>query len=246
MDTPAERLRRFREDKGIGSGAELARRANIPEATYRAYEAGRRPLTARAAQQLAAILECPWQRLLFGKDDAAETAEEASVALGQRVSRRPIPPPPVPRAEVVDVAGQPVALIPLYDAKASAGHGADVDGEVVLYRVPFREEWVRGITQSPLEQLALVKVDGDSMEPTLRQGDKVLVDFGQTRPGRKDGIYVLRSDDGLQVKRIQTNLASRTLSILSDNPLYEPLRDIQADMITVIGRVIWLGRQVGS
>jgi phage repressor protein C with HTH and peptisase S24 domain len=84
------------------------------------------------------------------------------------------------------------------------------------------------------------------MEPTLRQGDKVLVDFGQTRPGRKDGIYVLRSDDGLQVKRIQTNLASRTLSILSDNPLYEPLRDIQADMITVIGRVIWLGRQVGS
>ena len=49
MESTADRLRRFREAKGIDSGAELARLAGVPEATYRAYESGRRPLTARAA-----------------------------------------------------------------------------------------------------------------------------------------------------------------------------------------------------
>ena len=255
MESTADRLKRIREEQGIGSGAELARMAGIPEATYRAYESGRRPLTPRAARELAAPLGITWQALLFGKDlpvveGGIATPEQASALLGQRASRKPERLPPRPgsplAAEVVSMAGDSWALLPVYDAKASAGPGRTIDEETVLYRIAFREEWVRSITGAPLHQLVVITVDGDSMEPTLRQGDTVLVDFGQTRPQRKDGIYVIRTDGALQVKRLQVEVAAGRLSILSDNKQYEPQHGVRPDDITVVGRVIWLGRQIGS
>lgn len=257
METTSQRLRRFREERGIGSGAELARLAGVPEATYRAYESGRRPLTPRAARELAGPLGVTWQALLFGKEGqdiagAIATPEEAAALLGQRVRRAPTPDPairdpgPALRAEVVSMGGDRWALLPLYDATASAGPGLAIDSETVLHRIAFREEWVRTVTNAPLDQLAVITVDGDSMEPTLRQGDSVLVDFRQNRPTRKDGIYVIRTDGGLQVKRLQVELGRNRITVLSDNPAYEAQRHLTPEDIQVLGRVIWLGRQIGS
>jgi len=255
MEATADRLKRLREERGIGSGAELARMSGVPEATYRAYESGRRPLTPRAARELAVPLGVTWQMLLFGREAASldgvvTTGEEAAALLGQRVSRQPPPPPARPRgritAEIVAMAGDSFALLPVYDAKASAGPGQEIDRETVLHRIAFREDWIRTVTSAPLDRLAVIGVDGDSMEPTLRQNDLVLVDFGQTRPQRQDGIYVIRTDGGLQVKRLQVEIAAGRLSILSDNKAYEPQRNVDPQDVAVVGRVIWLGRQIGS
>ena len=255
MEHTSDRLKRIREERGIGSGAELARLAGIPEATYRAYEAGRRPLTPRAARELAVPLGITWQALLFGHEAAAleglvTTAMQASALLGQRASRKPEAATALPgralSAELVLMAGDSWALLPVYDARASAGPGRAVDNETVLYRIAFREDWLRSITNAPLDQLAVITVDGDSMEPTLRQGDSVLVDFGQKRPQRKDGIYVIRTDGGLQIKRLQVEVAEGKLSILSDNKQYDAQRSVSPNDVAVVGRVIWLGRQIGS
>lgn len=255
MESTADRLKRLREERGIGSGAELARMSGVPEATYRAYESGRRPLTPRAARELAAALGITWQALLFGKETQVQqgtvtTAEQASALLDQRISRKPRTPRPASAgslpAEVVSMGGDSWALLPVYDTRASAGPGQEMDNETVIYRIAFREEWVRSVTAAPIEDLAVIAVDGDSMEPTLRQGDTVLVDFGQKRPQRKDGIYVIRTDGGLQVKRLQVDLASRHLVVLSDNKAYEAQHGIRPENLAVVGRVIWLGRQIGS
>lgn len=264
METTSERLKRLREQQGIGSGAELARVAGVPEATYRAYETGRRPLTPRAARQLSGALGVTWQALLFGQDsqsylfdkdagfleDAVSTFEQASALLGQRVARAPRSTQPRPtgglQSEIVSMGGDSWVLLPVYDTQASAGPGAEIDRETVIHRIAFREEWVRTVTHAPIKDLAVIAVDGDSMEPTLRQGDTVLVDFGQRRPQRKDGIYVIRTDGGLQVKRLQVELASGHLSILSDNKVYESQHGVRPEDLAVVGRVIWLGRQVGS
>ncbi len=255
MESTSDRLKRLREEKGIGSGAELARLSGLPEATYRAYESGRRPLTPRAAREMAAPLGVTWQTLLFGKEAATlegvvTTAEQASALLGQRASRKPEPGTVLPggalTAELVMMAGDSWALLPVYDARASAGPGRSIESEAILYRIAFREDWLRAVTNAPLGQLAVITVDGDSMEPTLRQGDTVLVDFGQKRPQRKDGIYVIRTDGGLQVKRLQVEVAEGTLSILSDNKQYDPQRGVGPNDVAVVGRVIWLGRQIGS
>jgi phage repressor protein C with HTH and peptisase S24 domain len=255
MESTADRLKRLREERGIGSGAELARMSGVPEATYRAYESGRRPLTPRAARELSAALGITWQALLFGKEalalqGAVTTAEQASAILDQRTSRKPRAPRTPSAgslpAEVVSMGGDSWALLPVYDTRASAGPGREIDDETVIYRIAFREEWVRSVTAAPLEDLAVIAVDGDSMEPTLRQGDTVLVDFGQKRPQRKDGIYVIRTDGGLQVKRLQIDLASGRLVVLSDNKAYEAQHGIRPEDLAVVGRVIWLGRQIGS
>lgn len=253
METTADRLRRFRTLRGIDSGAELARLAGLPEATYRAYESGRRPLTARAARELARPLGITWQELLFGEAESAEaiaTLEQASVALGQRVSRKPRPPPAPERvpfiAERIRMAGDSWALLPVYDACAPPGAGEQLDPEAALYRIAFREEWVRAVTAAPLDQLAVIRVQGDAMEPTLRPGDSVLVDCAQNRPQRTDGLYVIRTDGGLQVKRLQVEVVQGRLTILSDNKAYEVQRGVRPEDVTVVGRVIWLGRQLGS
>ena len=175
---------------------------------------------------------------------------QASALLGQRASRKPEAATALPgrslSAELVVMAGDSWALLPVYDARASAGPGRAIDSETVLYRIAFREDWLRSITNAPLDQLAVITVDGDSMEPTLRQGDSVLVDFGQKRPQRKDGIYVIRTDGGLQIKRLQVEVAEGKLSILSDNKQYDAQRSVSPNDVAVVGRVIWLGRQIGS
>jgi len=143
---------------------------------------------------------------------------------------------------VVEVSGENYAQVAVYDTELAAGAGSEGSDEV-LTRILFKLDWLRQITNAPIESLGVVQVDGDSMEPTLRPGDQVLVDTTQRRPSRQDGIYALRRDEGLQVKRITVHPQSGRFTISSDNDAYKPWNDIPPSAIDVIGRVIWLGRR---
>lgn len=133
--------------------------------------------------------------------------------------------------------------LPLYDVEAAAGHGTVVDAENISARLAFKPDWLRSVTNAPTDALGLITVYGDSMVPTLINGDTILVDFTVTLLSR-DGIYVLRRDGMVQVKRISIHPATGTLTIASDNDAYETWRDIQPGTIEIAGRVIWLGRRV--
>jgi phage repressor protein C with HTH and peptisase S24 domain len=100
------------------------------------------------------------------------------------------------------------------------------------------------LTASTPSNLSIVRVEGDSMAPTLNAGDEILVDLGDG-PGRiRDGIYVLRIDDALVVKRIAMNPMGRRVTVQSDNPAYSDWPDCGLDEINCIGRVIWSGRRI--
>lgn len=146
---------------------------------------------------------------------------------------------------VVDIGPDAFALVPVYDASASAGPGR-IGGDVVVSRIAFRLDWLQSVTRARIEDLAVIKVDGDSMEPTLRHGDTVLIDRTQTNLVGREGIYVIRVDDCLQVKRVAANPVERRLTLGSDNAAYPSFRDIRPQDVDVIGRVIWLGRQVAG
>jgi phage repressor protein C with HTH and peptisase S24 domain len=148
--------------------------------------------------------------------------------------------------DMVQIGGDRFAMVPVYDAAASAGPGLEAEGGKPIHRMAFRAEWLRQLTRADFLQLAVISVDGDSMEPTLRHGDNVLVDLSQTRPGRKDGIYVLRTDGGLQVKRVTVHPTTARFTIISDNKEHYPtFSDLPPAGIAVVGRVIWLGRPIG-
>lgn len=135
------------------------------------------------------------------------------------------------------------ALIPMYDIEASAGHGAVVGEELQISQLAFRKDWLKskGLQQN---KLATLKARGDSMEPTLHDGDLLLVD---TRIEKiiDDAIYIIHADHHLIVKRLQQSLDG-SISIISDNQRYEKQRlsPEQAKALKIAGRVCWYGHEI--
>ena len=154
----------------------------------------------------------------FGVDEAALGAPEGKSYISNR-------------AEWIDV--------PRLAVDASAGPGATGGDELAFDAFRFSRKW---LAEQGLEadRLAAVRVVGDSMEPLLREGDEVLVDTTQ-RPFR-DGIYLVRLDDTLLVKRVAGQGGGR-LSLLSQNLAYPPIT-VAADEVTLVGRVVWKSGRV--
>ena len=128
--------------------------------------------------------------------------------------------------------------------RASAGPGAIANEELARPYFAFEPRWLRAITESRPSQLSLIRVEGDSMAPTLNAGDDILVDLGDGPERLRDGIYVLRVDDALLVKRLAIHPVGRRVTVQSDNPAYPDWPDVDLKHITIIGRVVWTGRRV--
>ncbi len=130
----------------------------------------------------------------------------------------------------------PYVSAPRYEVLAAAGAGSPVDAETVRGYLGFNRAWLRDQQLTP-EHLAVIEVQGDSMEPTLQSGDVVLLDMRPQQP--RDGvIYTLRRDSDLMVKRLRRK--GLEWFIHSDNRAYQPER-LGSDSI-IVGRVVWLGR----
>lgn len=133
------------------------------------------------------------------------------------------------------------AYVPLYDARCSAGHGSWTDAARVLTRLVFTRYSLRKKGLDP-ENLAAVRVDGDSMEPVLQDGDTLLIDLTRNTM-ESEGIYVLRLDDHLYAKRLQRQLDG-ALTIISANKEYSPITVLKDRLneLDIIGRAVWAGR----
>lgn len=216
MNDPADRLRHAREKSGFGDASEAARRFGWATSTYLGHENGSRGLRPEVALKYARAFKVEPDWLMFGRGvpALAERAEEDDRD-----------------------------LVPIFDIEASAGHGAiPSEYEEIAGRMSFPPGYLRHITSTPVDKLAIVTVVGDSMTPTLRPRDVVLVDKTKINLGY-DGLFVLRMDGVLHVKRITRGSRAGQLRILSDNrdayPPYErAMEDVQA-----VGKVLWYGRK---
>lgn len=133
---------------------------------------------------------------------------------------------------------------PKFDVEASAGFGALVQAEEITENFAFNKSWLSSQLRVSSENIAFVNVSGDSMLPTLDDGDMVLVDMSQQQV-HHEGIYLLHTDDGLMAKRIK-NKNGGTLEIISDNPNYpswviQPTEDNQTQ---IAGKIVWCGRSL--
>jgi phage repressor protein C with HTH and peptisase S24 domain len=90
----------------------------------------------------------------------------------------------------------------------------------------------------------MIRVEGDSMLPTLSDGDEILVDRGDAAARVRDGIYVLRMEGALMVKRLALNPAARRITVASDNSAYPSWPDCDPASIDIVGRVVWVGRKL--
>jgi phage repressor protein C with HTH and peptisase S24 domain len=135
------------------------------------------------------------------------------------------------------------SYVPRYSGvHVTAGHGGNVVHENVTDYVAFQTSWLKTSIMVNPSEVFCVYVEGDSMEPTLRPGDMVLAQKTSEFHG-KDGIYILRINGTIFVKRIHQEASGKIL-IISDNHAY-PTDELQdSDRIGFIGRVVWLGRRI--
>lgn len=153
---------------------------------------------------------------------------------GSRVSDQGAFMPPIPHPGFV--------FVPRYEVEASMGNGTVIHSEQIVDYLAFREDWVRLELGLNPNNLILISSVGDSMEPTLKTNDLLLVDRGSSEV-RHDAIYCFAYNGELRVKRMQFRM-SGVLVVKSDNPRYET-EEVSADqlnLITIIGRVVWYGR----
>lgn len=154
-------------------------------------------------------------------------------------------------------ANDEFAYVPRLNAEVCGGHGAEPP--VVEARGEphaFRQDWLRreGLQQ---DHLVVVTAVGDSMEPTVEEGDILLVEtFESLQNGAvkaeefregppAEGVYVVRVGSDLVVKRIQTSWSGEVY-LMSDNPGYKTMT-VPADRVgelDLIGRVVWVGRRI--
>lgn len=107
----------------------------------------------------------------------------------------------------------------------------------------FRVDWLKTLSSDSYEKLMVYVVEDDSMEPTLRSGDHILVEpVGDHMRG--DGIYVIKMRSGLAIKRIVFSPGGETIDLLSDNAVYPNHAGVARSDVGLIGRVIWVGRRL--
>ena len=141
-------------------------------------------------------------------------------------------------------AADGLVTVKRHPVSVSAGPGAIVTEELGKASFGFDERWLKALTSTPSERLSIVRVGGDSMAPTLGHGDDILVDLADGIQRLRDGIYVLRVDEALLVKRLALHPMRRRVTVQSDNAAYPDWPDCAIDEVTCIGRVIWSGRRV--
>ena len=174
---------------------------------------------------------------------AADRAKEAAVVITSLQSR--------PKANDIEgdstpaeQAGEDAVIrfpasreVDQIDLAVAAGGGAEADDETVTERLTFRLDWLKSHGLDP-SRCTVVKVQGESMEPTLPEGSAILVDRARRRR-RVGGIFVVRTGDGVVVKRLGKDEAGGW-QLVSDHPSWEPAP--WPDEAALIGEVKWMAR----
>lgn len=135
------------------------------------------------------------------------------------------------------------ALIEGYHVAVSTGHGAFGEAAEVTRRLAFRKRWLNFRGFRP-DQLKVVFARGDSMEPTIKDNDSLLVNLASIDP--IDGkIFVVRLGDQLYAKRIQKRWDGG-IELISDNKEYstQVIPAAELEHLQVIGQVVWIGKDI--
>lgn len=206
--------------------APFAERVGTQQANISKWESGQ---TAAEGINLATLAELagvsarefvdnPWTPSAVGHDSVAMTADDFAAELG-------------------------LALIDEIDL--ALGMGATyLDGNVeVKGRAPFRLEWLRGLYDGPLSALKVVTGRGDSMEPTIRDRDIVLIDTSSRRLDEQDMIWAVSYGDLGMIRRLR-RLPSGAVLMSPDNPVVKATEAHDGEMF-IMGRVIFIGRRMG-
>jgi hypothetical protein len=237
------RLKSLRERAGLSMEA-MAKTLDFKGASsYQRYE---NPETFTKDVLPAHIIQKMMTRLI-GKGDPAIAKSDILALAGidsSQSSDMPLSAPGTNTIPEIDVRGgmggggeAGIEYIP-------DGNGGHVASDVVRGSWTLPNEYLRSELRVESGSLRIIEVQGDSMEPTLRSGDRVMINSRDKRPS-PPGVFALWDGYGVVVKRIELipNSEPATVKIISDNQNHNQY-DRTVDEVNVIGRVVWFARRV--
>jgi phage repressor protein C with HTH and peptisase S24 domain len=146
---------------------------------------------------------------------------------------------------IIDNPDEVFVSVPHVSVRPSMGGGVVVEDEPQYARpYHFQRSWIRHDLKAEPTNLRIMHVEGDSMMPTLHDGDAILVDIGRRAP-TPPGLFVLHDGIGVVAKRLEHIPYSEppSVRVISDNALYSPY-ERTAEEINIIGRIRWFGREI--
>lgn len=209
------RLQNRREQLHIRK-QELAARIGVSLTTIQQYENGQMP-KGEFAVRLARVLDCSLDWLLAGEERGDDT--------------------------IVDTSDARLVMVPMVEARLSAGLGSFETGGECLRHYAFRWDFLH--RKGNPSSMVLLRVSGDSMQPRIMNNDVVLVDQSQCTPipGR---IYAVGVEDMVYLKIVDAMPGKLILSSVNESypPIEAHTSEQLGDLVRIIGRAVWVGREL--
>lgn len=103
--------------------------------------------------------------------------------------------------------------------------------------------WLGRLCDQPASA-AILPIVGEAMEPTLCNGDEVMIRRVRFQESVREGLYAIRGSSEIFVRRIAIDPTKNRLTVLTDHPAYPSWQGIQRKGVDIVGRVIWIGARV--
>lgn len=103
--------------------------------------------------------------------------------------------------------------------------------------------WLGRLCDQPAS-VAILPIVGEAMEPTLCNGDEVMISRVRFQESVCEGLYAIRGSSEIFVRRIAIDPTRNRLTVLTDHPAYPNWQGIQRKGVDIVGRVIWIGARV--
>ena len=132
-------------------------------------------------------------------------------------------------------------MIPRYDVRGSCGEGIDVNEVTIVDGMPMPVAWLRAQNLPEAHLLAVIEASGDSMQPTIEDGQTLIVNTVDIEP-KSTKIYLICIDGKLFIKRLIYTPDGWIMR--SDNPNKSNYPDFvieeeRFNNIDIQGRVVW-------
>lgn len=193
------------------SQAELARRASVPFQTINKYWQGGSACGADRLFDLASALEVNPRWLATGLGFSNASVDDDRIAL------------------------------PEFDIAYSMGRGAVLEDYAEQRTVELPRHWLQPLIRGNFNQVFVTRGEGDSMQPTLLDGDVIVVDGAQQSMNSQDRIWAISYGDLGMIKRLRA-MPDGSIDVISDNQTIAPFRAYDGEL-NIIGRVVWIGRR---
>ncbi|OCS19924.1 XRE family transcriptional regulator [Campylobacter fetus] len=242
----AQKIKLLRSEKDW-TQYDLAQNSGVSLQSIKMYEAGKnKGITTTILKKIANAFNVNVEFFLdseFGSSISSSISSSKNKKLSSIVRQSQNLSPSKPLNTPNLKKSQDIINIPYFeDTYASAGSGIinyDETPIIMSFDINFLRVFLK-ITGS-LNNLHIINAKGDSMEPTISGGELLYINPYENEQSIISGcIYVINYDGDIFVKRVDKNPVTKSLTLISDNPKYEPIKIEVPDLTNckIIGRVV--------